>query len=417
MLKFFKKKGKKKGQERPYGELTLRRPSSRYNSDFFQKKGTDDQTTQESTDGTTISETTQGEGKFSEVDGRIISGDNKEIETFSEEMKANSLPENQMITETFQDNHQQKNAEWFAQMRQEASQIRSSVSPIPEDISAGAKAFTEEVQTWMIKTLKHFIDPSSPPFVILALGSFARKEMAPYSDMDFIVICEPENEAKIQPMLEAYGKAMRQNLLDRHGGFNIDDVTGSISSPEGFVKKPGRDALLIYQSSPEAKALYEKFQLSQRNKASKSDNLSLIVDKSKELLNTFNVKFLSKRKRPLSQANVKKDFLEPILTPIAMLAEYYDLQNGSDPDVLTTAERLNKYIDDKNLSKRMLNHFDYFLKLRYMLHNESGKENDELLITDKKWQDFKKRAESFRKDYEDYVKFIKKKTQALKKLK
>lgn len=349
----------------------------------------------------------------------------EEAAAFLKEIQSNPPPEDQTILDTLANYYQQKNVAWFNQMRAEASDIRKLVATSPEDISAAAKSFTEKVQAWMLTTVKRFVDPATPPFIILALGSFARKEMAPYSDMDFVVICDPKDEAKVKPVLEAYTKIMRQNLLDRDGGFSVDDVTGNIFSPEGFKQNSGRDTLLLYQNSPKAMELYQRFLSSHQQRAMKSDMPSEIVMTAEGLLKTFNSRFppssrpffkpkLSKVK---SSVNVKKHFLEPLLTPISMLAEYSHLANPDTPEQLNTPDRLTAYIDDKKLRAKMLGHFDYFFRLRYLLHNKRGKEDDELVVTDAEWQDFEKRLETFRKDYKEYIKFIKKKVSEIREAK
>ncbi|KAF8578959.1 hypothetical protein K439DRAFT_1638445 [Ramaria rubella] len=138
----------------------------------------------------------------------------------------------------------------------EATELRNNFKkavqsqPDKQHIHSAISTFSSGIVQWLQKCCDVLLsenylhlNPKEEPFEIIALGSFARGEMAPYSDLDITAVTNGSEETanKIETVLsDLFYKPLRVNLKvdgQGNGGFTTDESSGrSCVTVNGFVQ-------------------------------------------------------------------------------------------------------------------------------------------------------------------------------------
>jgi len=269
--------------------------------------------------------------------------------------------------------------------------------------TAVAEKVTGSAEDWVRTSLDKLMPADAPAYIVIALGSFARKEMALFSDTDMVLVCEEQDTAMLKGLMAAYG-AMRTRINEGNQAFSHDPVIGDVFSVDAFAKagftdKPP-DMRLIHARPSGAEKLYAQVIAKRRT----PEVHGRLKNALKNLPEGPKIDLSSK------EFHIKDLVLKPIITPIALL---WNSDERKDPSVAEpTSVRLRAAKDAR--ATKMADHFEFFLNLRYRLHAAAGSENDKLVKDGKLWSsEVEKALTTFGADYPQYVAYIHEQAQRL----
>jgi hypothetical protein len=266
---------------------------------------------------------------------------------------------------------------------------RQNATSVGQQLAGGAEA-------WVRTSLEMLMPTDAPAYIVVALGSFARMEMALFSDTDMVLICEEKDTVVLKQLMAAYG-AMRTRINEGNKAFLHDPVIGDVFSVDdfaraGFTDKPP-DLRLIHARPSGAIELYKQV-LAKRQ----SPNVGTLLKSA-----LTNLPAAPKIDLSENEFHVKDLVLKPIITPIALLA---NIDQRRDPSTAEpTVARLRAAKDSS--AAKMAEHFEFFLNLRHRLHAEAGSERDIIVKGGKLWSPEVANALSrFGTDYPGYLAYI-----------
>jgi predicted nucleotidyltransferase len=274
--------------------------------------------------------------------------------------------------------------------------------------------FTKDAKDWVEETIdsnpelraaRDRVVAAGIRFTVVLLGSYSRNEMAPYSDMDFIVLAERED-----PLVEEFGRRLNslQAVNAHHGGFSMDPAIDGLyqTTPAGLVQRAqNRDMAVAYESAPGVGAeLFNQFLEGRRSAVTNAALLNAVETARRNRWDAIGHpkrSILASEKKPDfddKEINVKNDLLRFLITTTAPLVEYCErTQQGAPSPPMPTVERIRWLAQygppdlqkalNKGLAKKLIADFEALQAMRYELHFKNGSEVDVFRVRDvnKKW--------------------------------
>ena len=347
-----------------------------------------------------------------------------------EKAKAESSSSSAKAGESGESSQKQQLVQVVAKAIERVTALRSGVQQQIDDgvdpvvISQGYTVAAQEWLQWVISEgVRIYGDPRIPAFEVLGLGSFARGEMAPHSDVDIVFILsdalDGDQEKAFVELRDFLGNNLFGKLNDQDGGITIDDVTGSSSTPESFTssRMSGRDARKVMSHGDgtlgqEVDAKYDENGVHQ--------NALLKVQQNRDF-GWYKIEGILSGKR--TSIDIKKDLLAFVNVAMNILADHHASKGNDIP--LHTVDRLGaasgwghkqlgkamtstpgRFSKRKGtLASRMQAHYKTLLGWRQRLHTERGKEDDhftpskeEMALLTVMFKDFKEFNDALAKD-------------------
>jgi predicted nucleotidyltransferase len=232
------------------------------------------------------------------------------------------------------------------------------------------------------------------PFAVVALGSAARGEMYPTSDVDVDIITEgtPEQvralydlKSYVNGRLKAAMRMASDELgvdSDKPLPLNADKVIGETSSPEEFAQK----ALAFNNTAVDATVIFSQGDVGQyikrfvkaRKLGSSSKRKKHALEHLGERLVDFRQRQQAHAKKPVDQwqhLEVKEDLLRPLSLALRELSQFFDLK------ATTSWDRIKELVKTKRLGSatgdELLQAMDDIAELRTRVHLHYGYTEEE----------------------------------------
>jgi tetratricopeptide (TPR) repeat protein len=280
----------------------------------------------------------------------------------------------------------------------------------------------------ILKDAMHRLGPPPVKWACVGMGSCARAEMCPYSDLEFVFIIEKETISSLR-YFRIVSKLLQLMIINvGETKFQIFGKDEASPTPNGFCMDSGGNVPLggVFEliGTPQKLSQLQSY-------AWINDNIILanvmscvsLIDGDKDLLNLYNneklkqqyliekdsfvnhqvlalellkghlkdfAPDLSEEKEKLKAFGVKKELYRPIQETINCLCLYYQIQTNNTfdridqlvkRDVLSSkgADNLKKALNIA-LSLRLEAHFFYKDEIEFLCHPQEGKKSDQNLL-------------------------------------
>jgi UTP:GlnB (protein PII) uridylyltransferase len=224
---------------------------------------------------------------------------------------------------------------------------------------------------------------------IVLAGTASRGEMAPHSDVDFVVLCENDKD---KAAAEELGRQLNLIRVTKGDPFNADPaIDGNYGMTlSELVERAISVDLVCVGGEASLLARFRTLFVKERSK-------SQLLGSMKAALEKHRLSLLDKRRSVLATAqksgwpntdvNVKTHLLRFLITTMATLAPLEE-KTSSTPVPMSTVERiqwmtangseaLQVALKKDGLGNSLVQDFEHMQEVRYKLHFEKGKEVDE----------------------------------------
>jgi predicted nucleotidyltransferase len=295
--------------------------------------------------------------------------------------------------------------QWRETLRQLRNRFQQQLTRSNDIVSLQAK-FSQELKELLVQILKTIevgLGVSPCPFSFLVLGSLAREDASPYSDVDFVVLVADENHRHadyFQALIHLFAVAI--NLVGEPNGLAVDSgdlgyLTGKdkicLNTPANLAKRfspakhqdildqPETHALhrpvLLYASAG-GESLLTEYQTHLQTEWSKyrSQWVSGYVRLHYEAWQVLSKKACIKSVNAI--IDLKEDYLRPLLLWLSDIALQAGIELVNIPDLLR--EFAAKQVLDSDFLKELTAALETIQKLRIELQLRSHSQEEKLDI-------------------------------------
>jgi hypothetical protein len=265
-------------------------------------------------------------------------------------------------------------------------------------MTAGARQWLAYVMANSPEVQNALVAIGPVDFQIVLLGTYSRAEMAPYSDMDFVILSR--NPAAMAPLAAAFAGLVGLVGAAR-GGINFDPAVNGepCMDPQGLdLASENRDMAVAYTRGADHQLLREAMTF-RRWRVRGPDLLGLLAQRRKERWDAIahpKVSLLANLAKDVDfDIDVKAKLLRFLIVLTSLLAEYveyFEAAANAPPAPMSTVARLawlceygppdlRTALGASALLVRLRHDFVELQSLRFDLHFANGREVDRILAS------------------------------------
>lgn len=307
----------------------------------------------------------------------------------------------------------------------EALRLRTNIVNVSEDFCHDV----EQIVTKLISSIEQVIGQAPMKYSVMGLGSFARMEGAPHSDLEFAILTEKAQEQMdgaerkyfqlLLKLLEAkvimFGednRVIKAIVHDSNKGFCFDDGGNTpVGKPDELLGRPERlvenfrvesydqclvgtlyDASLLYGD----KELFNQFITLRRTALNEviGEESGEVVAKGIKRRESLAIALLrdnlddwyQNREYPENVIDIKKHICRFPNFMLKMLCMYHGLNETGESGECNSINRMDALVSHEHMSIEVQSLFKFWLKkgllLRYRAHLSHNCENDKLALTE-----------------------------------